>query len=462
MYESTKGEVTMAFSGDAMISRGLMPFREPEFLALRDLFHSADASITNAEMLFHNYEDSPTFLSQTYMRCDPRYIKDLQWFGIDMVGCANNHGTDYGENGVLTNLRYLDEAGLIHAGTGKNYADSLEPAYLDTPNGRVALISATSSARPNSRAGEQRPDLNGRPGINLMRWISEWTVDEQAFAELQRIAEMFGWRQNAPGWLIKAYGLLDGPASKAVYLHDRNLLGVGSEDPLARFVLGQKFERRSMIHDTDLQRNLQSVRAARRMADWVVFSMHSHEGGGLEEEPSDHVKAVAHAVIDAGADVFVGHGPHIDRGIEVYNNKPIFYSLGQLIVQNDTVGRMPHDSMVLYGLGHDNVAADLFEARRGGARRQYDGTDPHAQSAVALVSFDKQGLCELKLFPIEFGQGLPRSQSGRPILSEGDSATETLERFQRLSEPFGTRIEIEGDVATIQRVGTHAAGNLVG
>lgn len=451
MYESTKGEITLALSGDAMISRGLMRFREPQFLALRDLFHEADASITNAEMLFHNYEDSPTFLSQTYMRCDPRYLEDLQWFGIDLLACANNHGTDYGENGVLTNLRYLDDAGLIHAGTGKNYADALEPAYMDTPNGRVALISATSSARPNSRAGEQRPDVNGRPGVNLMRWISEWTVDDQAFGELQRIASMFGWRQSVPAWLVRAYGLVDGPASKAVYLHDRNLLGVGSEDPLARFVLGDRFERHSRIHELDLQKNLQSVRAARRMADWVVFSMHSHEGGGLEEEPSDHVKAVAHAVIDAGADVFLGHGPHIDRGIEIYNNKPIFYSLGQLIVQNDTVTRMPHDSMVLYGLGHENTAADLFETRRSSARREYNGTDPHAQSAVALVSFDQNGLCDLKLYPIEFGHGLPRSQSGRPILSEGEFASETLERFKRLSEPFNTSINIEGNVGSVRR-----------
>ncbi len=46
------------------------------------------------------------------MRCDPRFIKDLQWFGVDMVSCANNHGYDYGENGVLTNIRNLDAAGM--------------------------------------------------------------------------------------------------------------------------------------------------------------------------------------------------------------------------------------------------------------------------------------------------------------------------------------------------------------
>jgi poly-gamma-glutamate capsule biosynthesis protein CapA/YwtB (metallophosphatase superfamily) len=452
MYESASGDITLAFTGDAMISRALMPFREPRFLKLRDLLHGVDTSITNGEMLFHNYEDSPTFYSQTYMRCDPRYIKDLQWMGIDMMGCANNHGTDFGENGVLTNIRSLDAAGMVHAGSGKNLGEAIAPAYMDTPRGRVALISATSSARPNSRAGEQRPDMLGRPGVNLIRWINEWTVDEEAFLALERIASKFGWRQTVPGWLVNSYGLnREDAIAKAVYMLDRNLLGVGSEDPAGRFVLGDGFERHSRIHVPDMEANLHSIRAARRMADWVIFSMHSHEGGSSEDEPAEHISELAHAVIDAGADVFIGHGPHIDRGVEVYNGKPVIYSLGQFIVQNDTVERMPQDSMVLYGLGHENVAADLFDARRSGPRREYPDGDPHAQSAVATVRLDRGGLRELTLYPIEFGSELPRSQSGRPLLAEGKNAGQALERIRRLSEPFGTKLELEGETGVVRR-----------
>ena len=104
-------------------------------------------------MLFHNYEHSPTFYSQTYMRCDPKFIKDLQWFGVNLMACANNHCTDFGENGVLTNNRNLDEAGMVHAGTGKHYADALFPAYLDTAKGRVALISALRPRGPTPARG---------------------------------------------------------------------------------------------------------------------------------------------------------------------------------------------------------------------------------------------------------------------------------------------------------------------
>jgi poly-gamma-glutamate capsule biosynthesis protein CapA/YwtB (metallophosphatase superfamily) len=449
-YEHSNKPISMSFTGDSMISRALMPFREERFLKIRDLLHETDVRFTNGEMLFHNYEDSPTYYSQTYMRCNPKFIKDLQWFGINLMGCANNHCTDFGENGVLTNIKYLDEAEMVHAGTGKNYADAHFPAYLDTPKGRVALISATSSARPNARAGDQRPDMIGRPGVNLIRWMNEWSVDRETLQALHAMSQQFGWRQSVPSWLNRAYGLSEVDAAQTVYLQDRNTLGVGTEDPAARFVLGSSFERHTRIHQHDLQRNLQSISNARRMADWVVFTMHSHEGGGQDEEPADHILELAHAAIDAGADVFIGHGPHLDRGIEIYKGKPILYSLGAFIIENDTVERMPQDSMVLYGLGHDNVPADLFETRRSGAGRQYEGTDPHHQSAVAVISFDSNGLLNMKLHPIEFGSELPRTQSGRPQLAEGNGARETLERFQRLSKLFGTQIEIQGNVGIVK------------
>jgi poly-gamma-glutamate capsule biosynthesis protein CapA/YwtB (metallophosphatase superfamily) len=442
-YQSESGDIRIALAGEAMITRGLMPFREPRFLALRDLLHTADVRFANSEMLFHNFEDWPTYLSQTYMRCDPRYIADLQWFGINLVSCANNHGYDYGENGVLTNLRNLEAAGLVHAGSGKHSADAVAPAYFDTPAGRVALVSATSSARPNSRAGEQRRDLNGRPGVNLVRWINEWTIDDAAFSALQRVAQAFDWRQQQPRWFTRGYSLDADSAENALYFSDRNVLGVGSEDVAARFLRGAKFERHSRAFAPDVERNVASIREARRMADWVIFSVHNHEGGQSVDEPSDHIRILAHAVIDAGADVVIGHGPHVDRGIELYDGKPIVYSLGNFIMQNDQVERMPHDSMLLWDLGHEHSAADLFDARQS-ARHAPIKLGPGWWSAVVTVSFHAHKLQELRLHPIELGFGLSRSQVGRPVLAEGETARCALERFQTLSAPFGAQVRIEG------------------
>ena len=119
-YQAANRLITLALTGESMITRGLRPFAEPRFLALRELLRSADAAFTNGEMLFHDFEGSPTHRSATWMRCDPRRIADLQWLGFDLVATANNHTLDYGEAGLLASLRNLGAAGVVHAGSGRN------------------------------------------------------------------------------------------------------------------------------------------------------------------------------------------------------------------------------------------------------------------------------------------------------------------------------------------------------
>lgn len=447
MYESEAGAITIALSGDALITRPLMPFEEEAFLGLRELLNRADVGFTNGEVLFHDYEHPPGYPCGMYVRCDPRLIKDLQWFGINMLSCANNHAYDYGEGGVLTNIRNLDEAGLVHAGSGANLAAALTPGYLDTARGRVGLVCATTSAPANSRAGDQRRDLQGRPGVNLIRWTTEWRVDAASFATLQQVAKAFGWSQNTPAWL-RAYDDAAPTSEQAVYFEDRNVLGaisVFSEDTAARFVLGSGFERVTRLHTEDMRRNLQAVTEARRMADWVIFSVHNHEYGESRDEPAAHIQALAHAVIDAGADVVVGHGPHRDRGIEIYKGKPIFYSLGAFITQTHTTSKQPHDVLQMFGLNHESSVAELFELRG----RAYAQPGPDWWGVIPVVEFEDRRLRRLTLHPIELGFGQPRSQSGRPMLANGTYAEQALERVQRLSVPFGTTVDIQKGLGVV-------------
>lgn len=81
------------------------------------------------------------------------------------------------------------------------------------------------------------------------------------------------------------------------------------------------------------------VARLKKQADIVIVSFHGGgEGAGFEHVPRKNeifynenrgnVYAFAHAVIDAGADVVLGHGPHVTRAVEVYKNKFIAYSLG--------------------------------------------------------------------------------------------------------------------------------------
>jgi hypothetical protein len=82
-----------------------------------------------------------------------------------------------------------------------------------------------------------------------------------------------------------------------------------------------------------------AVRRLARTADIVIVSFHGgaegasavHVPRGMERafgERRGNLRAFAHAMVDAGADLVLGHGPHVVRGMEVYRHRLIAYSLG--------------------------------------------------------------------------------------------------------------------------------------
>ncbi len=73
----------------------------------------------------------------------------------------------------------------------------------------------------------------------------------------------------------------------------------------------------------------EAVKEARQQADFVIVSMHA--GDEYSIKPNDSQISFAHSAIDAGADLVIGHHPHVVQTIEEYKNKYIFYSLGNFI-----------------------------------------------------------------------------------------------------------------------------------
>jgi poly-gamma-glutamate capsule biosynthesis protein CapA/YwtB (metallophosphatase superfamily) len=78
-----------------------------------------------------------------------------------------------------------------------------------------------------------------------------------------------------------------------------------------------------------IERMQAAVRAAKGSADIVIVSMHS--GTEYELFPNDSQTAFARAAIDAGAEIVIGHHPHVVQTREMYNGKYIFYSLGNFV-----------------------------------------------------------------------------------------------------------------------------------
>jgi len=155
-------------------------------------------------------------------------------------------------------------------------------------------------------------------------------------------------------------------------------------------------------------------------------------------------------MIDAGADVFVGHGPHALRGIEIYEGRPIFYSLGDFIFQNETLLRLPSENYERYGLGEHQHIADFNDARYENDTKGFPAVPEIWESVIAIPTFTNRELTELALYPIDLGFGLPRSVRGRPLLADEELAEKIIEDLRERSAPFGTGIEFRRGIGYVK------------
>jgi poly-gamma-glutamate synthesis protein (capsule biosynthesis protein) len=154
-----------------------------------------------------------------------------------------------------------------------------------------------------------------------------------------------------------------------------------------------------------LGRFREEVVALRRQVDVVIASHH----WGLYQEVLDYMREIAHAAIDAGADVVVGHGPHFVLPVEVYQGKPIFYGMGNFSFHTGHGGRQHGDWVGL-------LARVLLEERT------------------------------IKRVALRFVRHNDRNET---LLRAPGEEPEALRDLTERSAPFGTRISVEGDEAVV-------------
>jgi poly-gamma-glutamate capsule biosynthesis protein CapA/YwtB (metallophosphatase superfamily) len=415
---------TMALVGDAIITRPLSPYKEPEFLRMIDLIRGADVAFANLEMLFHDYEPYPMHESGgTWMRAEPALAKELVWAGIDIVGMANNHTGDYGADGMRLTQKHAVAAGLVVAGTGENLYEAREARFFDTANGRVALVSLASTFPTHSAASKPKGAVRGKPGLNPLRFTTTRVVTRDQLEQLRTSLRAAGVNVPATGTAMSV--------------------------AQTRFAVGDTTGIRYEANTEDVDEIAAVVRNAARLADYVIVSIHAHEAGARASEPAGFLQPFARAMVDAGADVFVGHGPHVLRGIEIYKGKPVFYSLGDFIFENETLLRMPYDAYARYNLGENNHVGDLNAARFSNDTRSFPANREVWESVVARAQWKGKELVGLELYPITLGWGLPMSQRGRPMLADRQLGEKIINDLIERSKAFGTRIIWKDGLGTL-------------
>ncbi len=149
--------------------------------------------------------------------------------------------------------------------------------------------------------------------------------------------------------------------------------------------------------DSEMTEFAEHVRAAREQCDLLALSI--HWGNEYQKVPTQRQRDVAHAAIDAGADLIIGHHPHTLQGVGSYRGAPILYSCGNFV----------------------------FDQREG----------ERMESAIFRLRWTEGEGWEIRMVPV----WIPRSRCG-PIYPESARAAKIINRLATLSADLGVPVTV--------------------
>ena len=416
--EST-GPLSMAATGDSVIVKNWPePGSDPGFDAVVAVLQRASFAVTNLEQILR--ESHGNARSDGWPVGSARTAADLRRAGFTIATRANNHVADEGDDGLRATSDVLEKAGLLHVGAGSDLDRARAPLFLGTAPRRIAVIAVTTSAADQARATRTREEIHGRPGVSALRYAAEVTADPATYATLAEIAHV------APA---------DANSASGFHLSGR----------LVRKGLRTSVE--LVADQRDRDEILETITAARAHADVVVVTLHSHEPGNLSQAPAPFVRDFAHQAIDRGASVVVGTGPRQLRGIEIYQRRAIFYSLGNFAFDATSIPR-PSADVYDANTNLDELALEALGQTAPPTLPAYD--EPvWWESVVATGTFEAGGMTTIRLDPIDLGTDVPLKDRGRPRLAAGERGSAILRRLADLSKSYGTTIRIENGAGVI-------------
>ena len=428
------GTHTFVATGDSIITRRVADRKDKPFLDMVELIRGADSAFTNLEIVTPKEPWIPnTGPLGSNLGSPPFILDELKWMGFNLYGAANNHSIDFTFVGLVDTMEALKERDLVYAGAGMTLGEARKPAYFDTPAGRVGLVACASTFDESAQAAASRSDVGGRPGLSPMRFETEYVVNSEQLAALGNIDQALGTDAVTSRWRE----IFDNPNPEAYKF-------LGSD-----FVEGETPRVSTHSKESDLEQIADAISEARQHADLVVATIHAHEGqnGDLNtQDIADFIVPMARRWIDAGADIFVGHGPHTLRALEIYKGKPIFYSLGNFFFTSSTNPRNGAEVYEKQGLPPSATPEDLKKATltdEEGNYKHMNGDPQFWRAVMPICRFEGRELVDIELHPVELGFDLPEDERGVPVLADSEVGAMILQNLQELSAPFGTELKIE-------------------
>jgi poly-gamma-glutamate capsule biosynthesis protein CapA/YwtB (metallophosphatase superfamily) len=334
-------DLRMVLIGDTYVQR---PDPDAVFAPNLPFFDKPDIFFCNLETVVADAKYLPAYDPMArFPRTDEPVFDAYLRAGINVMNIANNPGLYHGRGPYERMLDILDERGVIYGGGGRNLEAARRPAIIERNGTKVAFVCRASVLPADAGAAE------GRSGMAAFRIHT-------AYEPVARLSEVPG---SPP--IIRTFG-------------DRNDKAVLERD----------------------------IAAARQQADVVIVSWHwglSPASGG-SGQLAEYQTELGHFALDCGADMVFGHHPHVLQPIEVYNGKPLVYSIGNYCHDMEHFGVQKFDAMLLQVMVRDRKIASVSYVPG-----RIDGHGPPAY--------------------------------GRP-----DEVQDVVQRMTAMSAPFGTKFEV--------------------
>ena len=314
------------------------------FGKLIPLLREADVSFANLELpLSRTGKPAP---EKILLRGAPEMAGALTEAGFDVMAFANNHVLDYGEDAFAETMSLMDSLGVALVGGGMNLAQARKPALIKRGKLTIGFLAYCSVIPRGFEAAASDP------GVNPVR-------AHTAYRPWRDLSEYPGTPPRIDTWAEPAH----------------------------------------------LARMKRDIRNLRKKADLVVVN--HHWGTSMTHEVMDFEREIAHASVDAGADLVLGGHPHVLQAVEFHKGAPIVYSMGNLIFDFDI---------------------PFF-------------TDETHDTFLFGCTLTKKGVREPYLMPVTAGVfSKPRLHS--PRRGEGRRIVDVM---NALNEPFGTSMEVQGE-----------------
>ena len=330
----------------------------------------------------------PYVASQARMPCssDPGVAPAMKRNGFDIVSFSSNHALDYGRTHFLNTIAYLRGAGLEVIGVGENEEDARRWSVIERGGTKIAFLGYCSILPQDYWAQEARPGMNPARGHTYYEQIEH----------------------DQPGTPCRIH---------------------------------------SWAHAGDKARMLADIAAAKQQADIVVVSMH----WGIhftEAEVAEYQFEYAHAAIDAGADLILGHHAHILKPIEVYRGKVIFYSLGNFAMEDPNL--MVRDLKTLrQDMRTSKKHQEMAKIREGfgtGSTKKTFPPDCYYTMIAKIEIADKQ-IARVSYLPAYIPEDFApyTLKRGEPLF---DTVNAYMEKINRIMD-IPIRYTVEGDEVVV-------------